>query len=283
MVEYFIMVEDKEKREETELKPVKGWKRPSLKKMLFVGLAAIVALVLLGSVYIYAVSPAAIRNPQMDHIHFRMQLVVGGQDVDFGLPAYQTPYDKNQCSADLPTLPIHFHDQKNQFVHLHWANITGGMVLKNYGWNFMGGGADILGYRLDDLPRVKSVPIHGRNLPNPPSGARYWVYAGDANGYQKRQFNDFKNQDVEKFFGRESNFPAAQTSLIDRLFPKAYAHGSESHANALPGESEEERLTRINNLIGNVVIFVQKNEPDDAQIKDKFAHLEPLSDSTCGG
>ena len=48
-------------------------------------------------------------------------------------------------------------------------------------------------------------------------------------------------------------------------------------------ETEEEKLTRINNMIGNVVIFVQKDKPTDQQIKERFNDLEPLSDSTCGG
>ena len=47
-------------------------------------------------------------------------------------------------------------------------------------------------------------------------------------------------------------------------------------------ETEEEQLTRINNLVGNVVIFVQSDKPTDRQIKDRFNDLEPLTDSSCG-
>ena len=45
----------------------------------------------------------------------------------------------------------------------------------------------------------------------------------------------------------------------------------------------EEELKQINNLIGNVVIFVQKNEPTNEQIKARFNKLEPLGLSVCGG
>ena len=45
----------------------------------------------------------------------------------------------------------------------------------------------------------------------------------------------------------------------------------------------EEELKQINNLIGNVVVFVQKNEPTNEQIKARFNKLEPLGLSVCGG
>ena len=95
---------------------------------------------------------------------------------------------------------------------------------------------------------------------------------------------------MEQFFGTTSNSPAheinkgGQTSLLDKVFPKAYAHGTADDADGNDGdETEQEQLTRINNLIGNVVIFAQKDKPTDQQIKDRFNKLEPLSDSTCGG
>ena len=99
--------------------------------------------------------------------------------------------------------------------------------------------------------------------------------------------------DLENFFGTTSNFPAhdinksEQTSLLDKLMPKASAHGTADDTDGddgdTPVESEEEKLTRINNMLGNVVIFVQKDVPSDEQIKERFNDLEPLSDSTCGG
>lgn len=281
------METDKEKKDHhTEQKPKKG--RWPLKRILLTVAVAAIALVLLATSYLYAVSPAAIRSPKMEHLHFRLQIVVNGQEVDFAAEPFQTPYAKDQCTADLSEEPIHFHDQKGQFAHIHWAGTTGGTVLKHYGWNLVGGSDTLLGYRLDSLPRIKGVPIHGKRLPAVPSGAQYWVYTGDENGYQKRSINDFKSQELEKFFGKDSNFMSGVQSrgFVDWLFPKAAAHGGEHHEEVMQttaGETEDARLTRINNLIGNVVIFVQKDEPTDAQIKARFTQLVPLSDSTCGG
>lgn len=267
-------------------KPADAKQRTLLKRRLLwaVPVTLVVVLGLITS-YLFAVSPAVIRNPKMEHLHFRLQVMIEGQAIDFSRPIFQQSYAKGQCSGELAAEPIHFHDQKNQFVHIHWAKMTGGLVLKNYGWNFIGGNKNVLGYRLDDLPRIKRVPIHGQDLPALPKNATLWVYAGQQNGYQQRTIEEFTEQDLETFFDKQSNLPktAQNSGFFAWLFPRASAHNGEIHGDTTVHEPDEERLSRINNLIGNVVIFVQPTEPSDAQIKARFADLEPLSESTCGG
>ncbi len=239
--------------------------------------------------YVYAVSPAVIREPKLEHYHFRMQILVNGKAEDFSSKGYQTGYAKDQCNANLPEQPIHFHDNKDQFTHIHWEGMTGGMVMKYYGWNYIGGMNNALGYKLDKLSDPQKVTTHGNYLTAVPKDAKFYVYTGDENSYKERSFDDWKNQDLEQFFNVTSNFPAhdinkGKTSLLDKVFPKAYAHGTENDADGNDGtETEQEKLTRINNLVGNVVIFVQKDKPTDQQIKDRFNKLLPLDDSTCGG
>lgn len=252
------------------------------------GLAILLAVV---ASYVYAASPAVIRNPKFQHYHFRMQVLIDGKAENFGEEKYQTGYAKDNCNAALTVQPIHFHDNKDQMVHIHWDGMTGGMVLKYYGWNYIGGMRGALGYKLDNLGDIQKVTTHGDVLPAVSKGNNFYVYTGDENGYQERSFDKFLHQDLESFFGVRSNLPPEgeqQTTWLDNLFPKAYAHGSESHGNAPHAEGDEpetetEKLTRINNLLGNVVIFVQKDKPTDAQVKERFAKLEPLSDSVCGG
>jgi hypothetical protein len=260
-------------------------------------IATLVGLLLVAVGYIgyaYAASPASIRSPQMDHYHFRMQILVDGKAENFGEQKYQTGYAKDQCNAALPVQPIHFHDNKDQFVHIHWKGITGGMVLKYYGWNYIGGLDNALGYKLNDLTDIQKVTTHGDYLPQLPKDAPLHIYVADKDGYKKRSLSDFTSQDLEEFFGKKSNLPSDPeydnlTWLNDIFFPTAAAHGTEDHSTAThstateTAETEEEKLTRINNLIGDVVLFAQKNEPSDAQIKERFNKLEPLSDSTCGG
>lgn len=239
--------------------------------------------------YAYASSPASIREPLYEHYHFRLQIIADGKAVDFADDKFQEGYAKDNCNAALTEHPIHFHDKKDQFVHIHWEGMTGGQVLKYYGWNHIGGSGKSLGQRFDTFPKLKPVPIHGTVLPTVPDGAKYYVYSGDENGFTERNFNEFTAKDLEEFFGVTSNSPAHElnqtkrNSLMDLVSPKAHAHGSETeHAEEGPAMSTEE-LKQLNNLIGNVVVFAQKDKPTDGQVRERFNGLEPLAESSCGG
>jgi hypothetical protein len=253
-----------------------------LTRALRVIVGAVLALAVLAGAalaYMYYSTPAGLRHPAQAHFHFRLQIIADGQPVDFTQDKFQTEFDKDICDADLTKSPVHFHDRLDQFVHIHWAHITGGVLLKNYGWNLKGGPDNTLGYRFDQLPRVTRVPIHGLALPHTAAGDKYYIYTGGETSYQKRDWNEFVNSDLEKFFAG-----TAKTGLLDRLIPAASAHGAEEHVEAASGTgASQEELAQLNNLVGNAVIFVQSNEPTDAQIKDRFNHLIPLPQSACAG
>jgi hypothetical protein len=236
----------------------------------------------------YAQTPAVIRHPQVDHYHFRLQVIINGKAEDFSKEPYQIPYNKGLCSADLPAQPFHFHDNKDQIAHVHWANMTGGLFLKYYGWNVMGGIPGALGYRFDNLPDIQRVSIHAKAFPDIPKDAHVYIYIGNNDRFIEKNFEDFKKQKLEDFFGKQSALhkqAQASPNLWDKLFPTAYAHNgvedghpdevgdpnAENKAHTTPppnapAETPEEKLERINNLIGNAVIFVQKDQPSTAQV-----------------
>ncbi len=218
--------------------------------------------------YAYAATPAAIRHPAHDHFHFRLQILVDSQAVNFADAKYQTAFNKDLCTATITKEPFHFHDEMDQFVHIHWKDMTGGLLLKNYGWNLIGGTARTLGYRFDKFPTITRVPIHGRELPKPGVSDKYYIYTGDEKGYISRDWKEFLKSDLRSFFTSE----AKDTSWLDPIIPAAYAH-----------QDNEEQLAKLNDVLGSAVIFVQKNPPSDAQIKDRFAHLIDLPESSCGG
>jgi len=238
--------------------------------------------------YLYSSTPDIIRHPSQEHYHFRMQILVDGKPENFAAAKYQEGYSKDSCTVALTDHPVHFHDSKDQIVHIHWEGMTGGLVLKYYGWNYVGGLPNSLGYRFDKLPRLINVPIYGKILPAVPAQDHFYVYSGDKNSYKARDSKDFFNQDLERFFGKTSTFPAHhfRSTALNWLLPTAYAHNtSQAHLEdeAADPDFTDAQLTQLNNLIGNVVIFVQKNKPTDSQVKDRFNHLEPLSASVCGG
>lgn len=260
-----------------------------LVKILIITAGVLFVIAVALAFFIYFVSPQVIRHPKSEHYHFRMQILVDGKAENFAEQKYQTGYQKDLCNAKLTEQPIHFHDNKDQFTHIHWEGMTGGMVLKYYGWNFIGGLPDMLGFTLDNLRDIQPVTTHGSYLPTIPKGDNFYIYVGVENSYRQVSFNDWINKDLEEIFGKESNFPAhdknKRSSFINSMVPTAQAHGGEADgADGEPGEeTPQERLTHINNLVGNVLIFVQKDPPSEQQIKEQFNKLEPLTASTCGG
>src|SRR5829696_3773881 len=128
-------------------------------------LVGIVVVILLAAAgwyaYTWIITPEPLRHPGQAHYHFRLQVINQGTPVDFSQAKFQTDFNKDICSADITKEPVHFHDNLNQFVHVHWKGITGGLLLKTYGWNLSGGPATTLGYRFDHLPQLERVPIHG--------------------------------------------------------------------------------------------------------------------------
>ena len=263
------------------------------KKVLVYGIFSILFLLLATGGfygYSYVSTPAHIRNPAFEHYHIRTQIVVDSRAVDFSTDEFQKEYDASTCSTGLTGQPIDFHDNVDQMTHIHWNGITGGEFLKYYGWNFIGGKSDSLGRRFDQgFMRMHDVQRYGSLLPDIPEKANFYIYTGDENGYKQKDWNNFLNQDLELFFNKKSNVnqdeQASGINLTDWLFPKAYAHGDviDEHKESDDKELSNEELSRINNLIGNVVIFVQQDQPTDEQVQARFDNLVPLHSSTCGG
>lgn len=254
--------------------------------IIIVGILA-TAVLLTGGVYgyLYVSTPEYIRKPSYQHYHFRTQILVDGKAVDFSKDEFQKVIATSKtCSAEVGSVPIDFHDKMDQLTHVHWNGMTGGEFLKYFGWNFSGGSGELLGWRYDDGLIPNSVKIYGKLLPSISKKTNFYVYIGDRKDYQQKSWNDFLNQDLETFFGKKSNIGHSEElsfrNVLNWLFPKASAHGDEIDEH--PSSKSEEELTRINNLVGNVVIFAQDKEPTKEQIKGRFDKLVPLHQSTCG-
>lgn len=255
-------------------------------RMINASLISLLVLLGFGSATLYLTTPSHVRGPETDHYHFRMQIITGSGDINFADSKFQRSYDKASCDARTPNEPIHFHDNKSQVTHIHWNGTTGGEVLKYYGWNYIGGPDQILGVRFSKEAFLKPVFVHGSILPVPKPKSLF-VYTGDATSHKKRELSEFLHQDLEVFFGRKS-------SISLTLIPAASAHEGTTHepaeengrrATTAPTgiETTDQRLARINNLLGNMVIFATDQEPPAEEVARRFNQLEPLTDSTCGG
>jgi hypothetical protein len=304
-------------------------------KKIIAGVLLAIIIVPIGtySMLRWVYSKDNISYPAQDHAHFRLKYIFQGQEENFGSPRYQTDYTKDICSGSLTTSPLHFHDNKTDYQHMHWARMTGGQMLKFYGLNYIGGLDAYMGFEMDKLPKVTAVPIHSNSLPAPRPDDKFWVYTGVENpdgsnqwSVQKKEFKDFVNQDFETFFGKESQVRkdnekykvSYSTGLFGSISAKAHSgieHSSlTEEQNHLLEEREKldaqklnnqaiqtqssssattktvekdpitgEELKSINNFLGDVVIFVQTEEPTMEQVQARFKSMVKLDKSVCGG
>jgi hypothetical protein len=288
------------------------------KLVIIVSSLLLFVLICLGVGYytlVYALTPASIRDPKPEHLHFRMQIVTDEKNTDFSDPKFQEVYSPGSCSFTLTQTPIHFHDKKDQIVHIHWTNITGGQVLKYYGIDPDGNllMKDKMGYRLESGKFwPEKIPTSGKPFGENVNkewfvekGYKIYVYSGEKESFTKRPTQDFMNKNVEDFFGKKSIVTGSNSNFdIWNLFSVPVLADDSSHnsgsntkdvslpvqahdskANTFSGTKEhtEEELKEINNLIGNVVIFIQKEEPSREEVQERFDRLVELSPSVCGG
>lgn len=253
--------------------------------------SAILTFVVLILGFSFLITPENFRAPISDHSHIRMQYIYHGQAENFGSTKYQVDYVKDICSGAITESPIHFHDQKDQLVHLHWQGVTGGQILKFYGLNYISGLDGYMGIKMDEFKNFKLVllPIHSQSLPKPQTKDNLFVYVGSADKYELKDTQKFINQSLETFLNKESTYKRYTSSIetskvgvagiFSSISLSAYAHSDET--GTTPHTDEE--LKEVNNLLGDIIIFVQEKEPSSEEIVKRFNNLEPLSKSVCGG
>jgi hypothetical protein len=211
----------------------------NLKNLLIIVISIALIAGLSYSTLRFALSKDNVSFPKKDHSHFRVKYIFNGQEENFGSPRYQTDYTKDICNGTLTESPLHFHDNKTDYQHMHWARMTGGQMLKFYGLNYIGGINGYMGFELDKFPQIVAVPTHSNSLPQPRPNNKFWVYTGLENtdgswAIKSKTFEEFINQDFETFFGKESQvrkdiekYGVSYMNILDSV--KAQAHSEVEH------------------------------------------------------
>lgn len=260
-----------------------GIKKSLITTLIVSIVLVIISVGLLYTAQVFTLTPAHIRSPQVDHYHMRMQLFVDGEYIDFGQDKFQETYTPGQCTDGLTDTPIHFHDNKDQYVHIHWDGITGGEVLKYYGINRINGLNNGLGYRTDLGIVPKKVGVHTYLIPD--NNKTIHMYQVAENGtITKRDTNDFLEQDLETFFGVKSSITlqredAERFAFLPRVTPNVYAHEEKTQ----PSTKSDSELRKLNDLLGDVIIFLQDEEPPLDVVAQYGNNFIELDESTCGG
>jgi len=280
------------------------WRFKKIRIFIYILLAFI--LIFTSSFYLITrvFSTPAINYPKTTHFHFRQSITLNGKEINFSEDKFQVPVTGVGCDIKLAEEPIHFHDKNGQFVHVHWEGITGGQVLKNYGINYIGGLDDSLGFRLDNGHFLQNLKVHGQFFnKNEYSNKNLYIYVGKSDDFSKKEKNDFLHKPLSEFFGKgattTSFFNSIQVNADDGSHSTPSPAGEkvlearQKDSQKYQGKTDEEvkkelgiddkNLKELNNVLGDLVIFIEDKEPTNEQIKAKFNSLQPLPVSICGG
>jgi hypothetical protein len=302
-------------------KPNSGLKKILISRGFIVLISIFLFIIVPILLAVFVFNPSVIRSPKVAHHHFRMQLYIDDAYVNFSESQFQESYDLGQCDGSLTNTPIHFHDKKDQFVHIHWKNITGGQVLKYYGLNRIDIIDDYMGITFKDgWNKPQLLKIHGKAIPQ--TSKNLYVYQVKDGEAILREKDDFLFDDLESFFGVKSSLTEAQeeeensffeirglahreggdkieveikseqttqteakiTSIIDSEGNTTIIEDSQNpDQSSVSIQKTQEELKKLNDVIGDVIVFVQDSEPTKGQVESKLDDFVTLESSTCGG
>ena len=182
-----------------------------------------------------------------------------------------------------------FHRGQDQWLHLYWQGLSGGSLLRNYGYQNTSPFEGYLGVDLREFPKIKPVPIHTDLLPEPTSAEQLYVYSGNENGYRRRDVTAFINQDLEQFLkpsvdSQVSTFPNQLDTLLQAPARPAGPKKEEDLESFLAAPKDRGFLiTDLSSVkfLGNIVVFLQDKEPTSAAVSQRFSTLNQNPPFAC--
>lgn len=255
-------------------------------------LATIVVIVVL----FLSVSDNNITFPKTTHTHAMIKFYNNGSIYKTNLFNAMSPSDQTLCSGLITSEPIHFHDNVEDIIHLHWDNITGGQVLKYLGANYIGGFNNLMGIRLDRLNKYKITPIYTKDKalkPYPESLVKIYIKKVSSTNYEKVSLSDFIKLELSSL--DPSYKPTAINNNIlsnpkNYLWSKARAHNDEGDldGDGSSSNSSQSKASKPSSLSSVALphILFYTNQVDDIseeQLQKDDASFTSTIDSQCNG
>jgi hypothetical protein len=253
-----------------------------LNKVLVVSVIA-VSTIVLAAYFIFnaVISRPHLNNPVPTFYQLRMQLVIDNNMVNFSENSFQVSSNDETCSETITKEPFYVAKNKSQLIKVRWEGLTGGEIIKYFGLNYIGGFDDILGFRFDAFPAVSKINTHGKNLNIPKKEDNMYIYKGNRLDYTKVTTQDFLYKDLELILKKSKIRQKHDENKVNRWFDNIFVSAEGNNEISLQPQYTDGQLNEINDLIGNIVVFIQDQEPTSDQVADRFANLEPLDANAC--
>jgi hypothetical protein len=244
----------------------------------------VICLVLCFLLFVFTtvISRPHFNSPVGTYYRIRLQVIIDSIPVNFSEGSFKSQgSNTDPCGEKLTKEPVYIETDKSQILRVHWEGITGGEILKYFGLNYIGGFDDTLGYRFDKAPSISPIKIHGSNISKPNINNKMYIYKGNQQDFFQVEQQDFLFQDLE-FILKKSKIRQKHDSLNkNSIFGNIPVFGENSDQLNLNPQFTEGQLNELNNLIGNLVVFIQPGKPTTDQVAERFSKLEPLSSTVC--
>lgn len=172
------------------------------KRNIFYLFWTICVIIIIGILGFNFASPRPITFPKKAEYQARLQIVVEGDAIDFS----QQPFQNNAlelCSNDIIDRPFGVYEGNSQIIHMHWENLTGANLLRNYGFKNTGPFENYLGVNLNNFPDYEPISIQGNLITTPEETFEYYVYTGNQFTYTRRDETEFLNRSIKDLLTRE--------------------------------------------------------------------------------
>ncbi len=246
---------------------------PRRASFIFFSLTALIAV----SLFLSLKNSRVFFFPQYEYAHIRLRVFVEGTEIDVGNNPNGTRLFQGACSAVLQKEPLATILKDPHSIRLMWKGVKLQDVFTYLGLR----DTDFFGYVFSPSFGVKKIPLEAKSIIVAPEATPRFLFIRTGEGYIEREISDWFGKSIEDVFGRSS-----QIRLSWYTPNIASAHEEEGEINTSSTDplvilQEQEEARRLNNVLGEGVLFIQHSRPENDQIQRAFDTFPLLSGSLC--
>jgi hypothetical protein len=253
-----------------------------MNRRLSLSLLLVLGCAILGGFLFVTVFHVRLFIPRYEYAHVRMRIFTGTKEIDVRDVFSGYTFFRGACSGVVQSDPFGTVKKDPHSIRLMWKGLTGRDVFMYLGIRTnKKPQSDTLGYAFHFPQFTKIVsPSRAISLPEAtPETAFIFVRSGD--GFIERSLSTWLHGSLETNLGRNSQIKLSWFSSI------AFAHEEETEINTSSANpfiivQEQEEARVLNNILGDMVIFLNQNtRPTNEEIEAIFNSFPLITGGLC--
>ena len=185
----------------------------------------------------------------------------------------------SNCGLAVTEKPFYLDKDKKNVVQVRWEGMTGGELLKYYGFNYLSGLNDLIGVQYRGPFDIK--PVRPLAVSKLTSSDLLYIYSGSDKDFKLLNSQNFLYQDLENTIKKSRLRTKREKESSKLILDTISVSGEESSGLTLEPQLTEGQLNDINNIVGSLAIFIQRDTPSNTDVINSFNSMERLSSESC--